>query len=865
MPRSAWRIRAVLADGFTSALDVTKPPLQGEEFNVLSQSIWFGLVARSFIAVLALFMIASRACAGAMLLHIGSTQPRVAQRGTTVEVTIQGMSLKTAQEVVFFKPGITATKIEVLPDLVPPINLAHGGRIAEQIRCRFEIAPNCVLGEHPFRVRTATEITSIGTFHVSPFPVMDEQEAGYNTNDTLATALAVTPNVTVRGKMGPSARGDVDLFKVPVTAGQRLSVEVDSVRIADVHYGGSEYDLALRILDENGKELAANDDNALHLQDPIASVKVPRDGFAFVEVRRSLFVPSDKDYSVHIGTYRRPLVGYPLGGLAGTQLDVELLGDPLGAFKNTVTVPSDIGSFENFGDAPSAITLRSCPFPNVLEEATVAVTNVERLPAALNGRIEQRNDTDAFRVSVKKSDRLRVRVFATSLGSPIDPKLRIRLANSMPEAGPIELEMDDCRLPDRDIFGTSFRSGGGLKDILDPSVVWEPKQDGEYFIEIEDTSGSSGPLAVYRIEIEPAPTSVHTLLASTAFDWEECVRTSGLVAPQGNRWTVNLSLPQGQGSTYRGELDLVAHGLPEGLQMLSRRVPAGRTVWPIQFTAAANAKPSSSLITIEARPIEAVAHWESRSSQAVPFINHSGGDAWRTVRLDQFVCSVTEVAPFSVELPPPPAALVRGGELAIPFRIIRRPGFNEPVEFQCDWVSPGVGVQPAAIIPAGESEAVLRITGDANAPLGKCPFVISASTTREDLDAYLGTGRIRVSSEIIDLTIAEPFVELTSQPEAIRRGAKKKFVWTVQHKSPFAGAASVRLLGLPKGVTVVDPQPQLTRDSPEIVFELEATNEALLGSVRGIACEIVVKIAGQEIRQRTGNGTLRIDPLIEAK
>ncbi len=807
--------------------------------------------------------IAPRASAGAMLLHIGSTQPRVAQRGTTCEVVIQGISLQDAREVVFFKPGIKAVKIEQLPNLAVPISLAHGGRIAEQIRCQFEIAPDCVPGEHPFRIRTATEITSIGTFHVSPFPVMDENEKGSNSNDTLATALLVAPNVTVRGQMGPSARGDVDVFKVPVVAGQRLAVEVDSVRIADIHYGSSEFDLAVRILDEDGKELAANDDNALHLQDPLAAVKISRDGFAFVEVRRSLFVPSNKDYSVHIGTNRRPLVAYPLGGKTGTRPEFELLGDPLGSSRESLSVPSVAGTFEHFGDAPSPISLRASPYPNVLEETTSPVTKVDRLPAALNGRIERRDDTDAFRVSVKKSDRLRVRVYAASLGSPIDPKIRIRPASSMADAGAIEVEADDCRLVDRDIFGTSFRSGGGLKDILDPSVIWEPKADGDYLIEIEDTSGSSGPTAVYRIEVEAVPNSVHALLASTAFDWEECVRTSGLVVPQGNRWTVNLHLPQGQGSSYRGELEIVAQGLPQGVTLLASRVPAGRTVWPVQFVASADMKPTSSLITLEARSTDLNQPLESRSFQAVPFINHSGGDAWRTVKLDRFVFSVTEAAPFSLEMQTPPAALVRGGELAIPLKIIRRPGFNDAVEFQCDWIPPGVGVQPTTIIPAGESEAVLRITGESNAPLGKTPLVVTASTTREDLDAYLGTGRIRVSSKIVDLMIAEPFVELASQPDAVRRGAKKKFVWTVQHKSPFEGNASVRLLGLPKGVSVLDPQPVLTRDSKELAFELEATNEALLGSVRGISCEITVKVAGQEIRQRTGNGTLRIDPQIE--
>ncbi len=807
--------------------------------------------------------------AGAMLLHIGATAPRVAQRGTTVDVTIQGICLKDAQEVIFFKPGIRAVSITQLPKLPQPVGLVHGGRMEEQILCKFEITPDCVLGEHPFRIRTATEITSLGTFHVSPFPVMDENEKAANSNDTIKTALPVPLNVTVRGQLGSSSRGDVDVYRVPVVAGQRLSVEVDSVRIADRHYGGSEYDVALRILDEEGRELAANDDNSLHLQDPVASVKVPRDGFAFVEVQRSLFVPADKDYCVHIGTNRRPIVAYPAGGQAGTKQSFEFVGDASGPFTESLTVPSLNGSttrsFEYFGDAPSSVLLRSSAYPNVLEDSTGALTRVEQLPAALNGRIDRRDETDAFRVTVKKGERYRVRIFAASIGSPIDPTLRIRAIDPAGMMGAVDLEADDAQVNDRDIFGTGFRSRGGLKDILDPSVIWEPKADGDYAIELLDTSGVSGPTAVYRIEVEPAVNSVHTVLTSTAFDWEECIRTSGLAVPVGNRWTVNVSLPQGQGTNFRGELELIAHGLPDGVRMLAGRVPAGRPVWPVQFVADAAMKPTSSLITIEAKPVDAAAKLESHSQQSFPFINHSGGDAWRTVRVDRFVLAVTEQAPFTVEMKAPPAALVRGGELAIPLKIVRRQDFNEAVEFQCDWVPPGVSVQPATIIPAGESEGVLRITGEANAPLGKCPIVISATTTRDDLDAYLGTGRIRVSSEIVDLMIAEPYVELASQPEAVRRGERKKYVWSIQHKSPFEGQASVRLLGLPKGVSVMEPQPTLTRDSKEIAFEIEATNEALLGSVRGVSCEITVKAAGQEIRQRTGNGTLRIDPLIEGK
>ncbi len=818
-----------------------------------------GMALVRCLAVLGLLVVVNSAGAD-MLLHVEKVSPRVGQRGTSVEVIIQGSCLNDPREVVFYRPGIKAVGLEALPKLAHRAGLAHGGRIEDQIRCRFEIAPDCPPGEFPFRVRTATELTSLGTFQVTPFPVIDENEHGNRTNDTLATALPVPPYTTVRARMGSSGRGDVDLYRVPAVAGQRLAVEVDSVRIADVHYGGSEYDLAVRILDETGRELAANDDNPLHLQDPMVATKLPRDGFAFVEVRRSVFVPDDRDYSIHIGSFRRPLAAYPAGGQAGTSVPIRFLGDPLGTFEETVALPETPGPFDWFGDAPSSLPLRSSPFPNVLEDPTAPVTRVDRLPAALNGIIETRTDVDAFRVSVNQGDRLRVRVFAASLGSPIDPRLRIRSVGASGEPGPVEIESDDATLPERDIFGTSFRSRGGLKDILDPSVIWEPNKAGDYLIEIEDPSGSGGPLAIYRVEVEPVPDSVYTLLNSTAFDWMECVRTSGLAVPRGERWTVNLSLPRGQGNAYQGELDLIATGLPPGVRMVTERVPGGRTLWPVQFVADSSAVPGSALIEILARPVDSRRNFASGSQQNIPFINHPGGDAWRTVKLDRFVLAVTDPAPFSIAISPPSVALVRSGELAIPVTITRRDGFNDPVEFQCDWVPPGVAVQPSTIIPAGATSAVLRITGAANAPLGECPLVVTASTTRDDLDAYLGTGRVRVSSELVRLRISEPFVELSSQPSSIRRGERKDLVWTIRHKSPFDGPASVNLLGLPKGVSVAEPLPVLTRDSREIAFPLVATDEALLGSVQGLTCEVIVRAGGQEIRQRTGSGTLRIDP-----
>jgi hypothetical protein len=79
-------------------------------------------------------------------------------------------------------------------------------------------------------------------------------------------------------------------------------------------------------------------------------------------------------------------------------------------------------------------------------------------------------------------------------------------------------------------------------------------------------------------------------------------------------------------------------------------------------------------------------------------------------------------------------------------------------------------------------------------------------------------------------------------------------------KSPFEGEAVVNLLGLPKGVSVCKPLPRISALAKEVVFEIQASDEALLGPTTGLECEITVRAAGQEIRQRTGKGNLRIDP-----
>ena len=785
--------------------------------------------------------------------HVESMAPRCGQRGTTVEVTMTGFCLESPQEVVFYRPGIRAVEL----------SSQTNEKSASTLKCRFEIAADCPLGEHPFRVRTAKELTNATTFNVTPFPVVDEDEKTPYGNDTLATAMSVTPNVTIRGGHGSSARGDVDLYKVPAVAGHRLSVEIDSVRCTDQRFVGpqAKLDAAVRILDDAGLELAANDDNSLHCPDPVVSIRLPKDGHVFVEVRRSFFNVADYPYCLHIGSYRRPLAVYPPGGPAGKPLAVRLLGDPLGAFEETIVVPQETGTFGWFGDAPSPLEMRSSAFPNVLEDTAAAVTQVTALPAMINGILESPGDTDTFRVSVKKGDRYRIRAYAATLGTPLDPAIRIMPIGADGKPGAVELEADDSKLVDREIFGASPYSGSMVPDTLDPSVVWEPKTDGDYFLEVGDAIDAGGETYVYRVEIEPPPELVYVGLDSQVYYWQEAGRTTSLAVPRGGRWTVNLFLHQAQGSTFKGDMEIVAHGLPDGVRMLSSRVPAGQAIWPVQFVADEKAPEAASVVTFELKSADPALKLVSRCQQNLPFCSLSSGDAWKTLRLDRFMAAVVEPAPFSIDIDPPSSPIVRGGELTVPVRITRQPGFDEPIEVQCDFIPKGLVPEPKITIPGDKSLATMLISAKPDAPLGGQPLVVTANTTgRFEAGWYFGTGRMRVSSQIDSITVDDPFFVLASSPDSVRRGERKQYMWRVEHKNPLEGEARVTLLGLPKGVRVIEPLPVVTKDSKEIAFGIEATDEALLGSVKGISCEVTMKAAGQEIRQRTGSGILRIDP-----
>src|SRR5579872_4606085 len=258
------------------------------------------------IAVLAFALLATATSATrAASPSLGGLSPRGAQRGTEVEVTFSGGQLDDAQEILFYEAGIEVAKFEV----VNPTT----------VKALFKIAPECALGSHRLRVRTATGISDLRPFFVGALPEVVEKEP----NSDFAAPQPIAMNVTVNGT---ADNEDVDYYVVEAKKGDRITAEVEGIRL-----GVTLFDAYVAIMSAARFELASSDDSALVWQDGIASIVAPEDGKYIIQVRESSYAGNGAClYRVHVGNFPRPTALLPAGGKYGETLQVTFLGDVLG-------------------------------------------------------------------------------------------------------------------------------------------------------------------------------------------------------------------------------------------------------------------------------------------------------------------------------------------------------------------------------------------------------------------------------------------------------------------------------------------------------------------------------------------------------
>ncbi len=195
--------------------------------------------------------------------NLNAITPFGIQRGTEKELILQGARLGDAQQLLLYRPGITVKKIEKVD--------------ANRIKATLSATPDCPMGFHAVRVRTATGISNLRTFSVGALPEVQEAEP----NNDFAAPQAVPLGCTINGVI---QNEDEDFFVVEAKKGQRISVEVEGVRLGNTTF----FDPYVAILNPDRFELARSDDAALLRQDCLSAIVAPDDGKYVVQIRESV-------------------------------------------------------------------------------------------------------------------------------------------------------------------------------------------------------------------------------------------------------------------------------------------------------------------------------------------------------------------------------------------------------------------------------------------------------------------------------------------------------------------------------------------------------------------------------------------------
>ena len=727
--------------------------------------------------------------------------PRGVQRGTRRVMNFRGARLQETQQVFLYSSGVTVDKIEQVDD--------------SHVKVTVTVAEDCRLGEHLAQLRTSSGISEYRSFFVGQLPETKEVEP----NNDFATPQKLELNQTVTGTITPE---DVDYFQIQVKQGQRVSIEVEGIRL-----GNRLVDPFIAVLDENRFELFANDDTLLLNQDCFLSFVPEQDAIYTVLLRDASYDGNNGcHYRMHVGNFPRPQLVFPAGAKPGQDVALKFLGDPTGPVEQnrTVTAQDNHGLFmqDDLGISPSPVAFRVNDFENSFEQepnTNMATANPMTSPVAINGIIQEPGDVDFFAFEMKKGQILDLDAFAQRINSPLDVVINV--------------------------FGPDKKHLQGNDDSrgADSYFRFTAQVDGVHYLRIRDLLRRGAQQFIYRIEVSaPKP---QLAISIPRVDRYSQTRQS-IFVPQGNRFGTLISATR---QNFGGELKLLEDQLPDGIVMHQSPMASNLNQMPVVFEAAIDAELDGTLVNLIASHVEDEKQIRGSYANRGLFVRGPpNNNEYVSGEVDRLPMAVVNKLPFKIDIIPPAAPLVRDGNIGIKVVVQRDEGFNGPITLQFPFRPPGVGTRRSIKIAAGKSEAVYPLNANANAQIRKWPIYVLANA---DV-----AGNAWASSQLAELEVAERLVTFEMQRAACEQGQTTEIICKLNHISPFEGQATAELLGIPPDTEVEKLQFDSTTE--QLVFKVKTKPETPAGKHSGVFCRVRIPYNSESIVATAGRTELQV-------
>jgi hypothetical protein len=718
-------------------------------------------------------------------------------------VNFAGTQLADTKEIIVYSPGIKVLSFEPVGETL--------------VKVVLNIAPDCRLGEHLFRIRTATGISDARTFWIGALPVTQEMEP----NNEFEKPQQIPLNCTVNGAVAPE---DVDYFVVECKKGQRLSVEIEGMRL-----GLSFWDPYIAILNEKRFELATNDDSPLTGQDSGCSIVIPADGKYTIMVREAAFAPGNV-YRLHVGTFPRPTAVIPAGGKPGETLDVKFIGDPLGDITQKLTVPANDPLFRLHcqtadGIAPTGFKFQVADLQNVVETGTnTAFTSATPgpTPAAFHGIVMKDGETRFFKLNVQKGQVFDIRCYARQLGSPLDTVLTLHD-------------------PKGNVVASNDDTGGP-----DSYLRYTPPDDRELILGISDHLKKGGKDHFFRVEVAPPVARTVTNIPKANGNNIADQERQNFTIPQGGRYSTTMTVAR---SEYGGPAKFDMQGLPPGVAVSYADLEPGVITIPIVLEAKPDAPVGGSMVDVRAVPVDGNIPVLAQTGLDINFNIGGNNQPYHKVVAPRIAAAVTQPAPFAIDVIEPKAAIPQNGVYQLKVVAKRAEGFKGAINLRPLLSPPGVGIIGSAVIPPEATETTMTVNVAPNAAGRKWKTAIQAF-------GDTGRGLIWTSSQLFTIETSGPIATFAQGRAAVEQGASTPVTGKLTVNVPFSGEATVKLLGLPTKATA--PDLKVNNQATELSFAV-ATDKTTPAGKNTVFVQLVAVVNGETIVQNMGGAELRID------
>ncbi len=364
---------------------------------------------------------------------INSVSPMGVARGATVEMNVEGLNLAKTSTVYFSEAGIKARilRIKELPDL-PDIRLGSNGTVStvdlgplpprNQVTLELEISPAAPVGVIGMRLQTPLGTSPEARFAIEPYY---GESPDREPNDTPEEAVETyLPTILVGAISKP---GDVDYYKIAVTAGEQLVFQNSAPEL------GSNLQPVIGVYDSNQNLLNAFGEDGSREANEFAYT-FAEGGTYYVRVSDYQEGGNSRHfYRIKVGQFPLAVAAFPLGLQEGKKAEIDLTGynlngkvaiegEPSPEDRRAVIFRPD----GKRGAAFNRVKLALGSEPEVLASgANTKLGQAQALtaPVTVNGKLDAAENYYRFRAH--KNQKLVFEVNADRLGSPLDSLLEI--------------------------------------------------------------------------------------------------------------------------------------------------------------------------------------------------------------------------------------------------------------------------------------------------------------------------------------------------------------------------------------------------------------------------------------------------------